>query len=322
MENTKYYLAPFRKENYEKHNKSQHPVEWEKYKKASKEEKMEFFETMKFVSIECFIRTSSDILEFIVDWKIVEDIIAQLFFRPNDDLDTLSLEKSMALFKKMFDTTTSYCITIKNVKRFELALDTSIGSSFRQTFVVIDQHKEVFGNAKLVGLDDHIVNQYVCMGVPINLQHIPDILSFPRVWSFAFVTNSSTHQFVSDLDMRIRVRPNGSLENLHLITVSFYDCHTPKNIIAMICRILDTLYACWRSKIIAFNTDGENTMIGWHAGVVTWIDHESETKLMCIWCAPHQIDFVVKDVSHSLDDELFYKTAHDFSVHLHRQQNL
>jgi hypothetical protein len=85
---------------------------------------------------------------------------------------------------------------------------------------------------------------------------------------------------------------------------------------------LDTLYACWRSKIIAFNTDGENTMIGWHAGVVTWIDHESETKLMCIWCAPHQIDFVVKDVSHSLDDELFYKTAHDFSVHLHRQQNL
>jgi hypothetical protein len=45
---------------------------------------------MKFVSIERFIHTSSDILEFIVDLKIVEDIIAQLFFRPNDDLDTLS----------------------------------------------------------------------------------------------------------------------------------------------------------------------------------------------------------------------------------------
>ncbi len=45
---------------------------------------------MKFVSIERFIRTSSDILEFIVDLKIVEDIIAQLFFRPNDDLDMLS----------------------------------------------------------------------------------------------------------------------------------------------------------------------------------------------------------------------------------------
>jgi hypothetical protein len=179
--NTKYYLAPFRKENYEKHNKSQHPVEWEKYKKASKEEKMEFFETIKSVSIERFIRTSSDILEFIVDWKIVEDIIAQLFFHPNDDLDALSLEKSMALFKKMLDTTTSYCNTVKNVKPFELAFDTSIGLLFCQMSVVIDQHKEVFGNAKLVGLNDHIVSQYVCVGVPINLQHIPNILSSPRV---------------------------------------------------------------------------------------------------------------------------------------------
>jgi hypothetical protein len=41
-ENTKYYSTPFRKENYEKHNSNQHLVEWEKYKKASKEEKMDF----------------------------------------------------------------------------------------------------------------------------------------------------------------------------------------------------------------------------------------------------------------------------------------
>jgi hypothetical protein len=100
---------------------------------------MEFFETMKSVSIKRFICTSGNILEIIVDSKIVEDIVAQLFFRPNDDLDALSLEKSMALFKKVPDTTTSYCITVKNVKRFELALDhTSIGLSFRQTSTVID----------------------------------------------------------------------------------------------------------------------------------------------------------------------------------------
>jgi hypothetical protein len=100
---------------------------------------MEFFETMKSVSIKRFICTSGDILEFIVDSKIVENIVAQLFFRPDDDLDTLSLEKSMALFKKVPDTTTSYCIIVKNVKRFELTLDhTSIGLSFRQTSAVID----------------------------------------------------------------------------------------------------------------------------------------------------------------------------------------
>jgi hypothetical protein len=146
---------------------------------------MEFFETMKFV----LIRTSGDVLEF-----IVEDIVAQLFFRPNDDLDALSLEKSMAIFKKVPDTMTSYCITVKNVKQFKLAFDhVSIGSSFRQTFVIIDQHKKAFGNAKLVGLNDHIVNQYVCMGVAINLQCISDILSSPHVWSFVLASNSSTH---------------------------------------------------------------------------------------------------------------------------------
>ncbi len=209
------------------------------------------------------------------------------------------------------------------MKRFELALDhTSIGLPFHQTFVVIDQHKEAFGNAKLVGLNDHIVSQYVHVGVAINLQRISNILSSPRVWSFVFATDRSTHRFVSYLDIRIRVCPNGSLENLHLIAVPFCNHHTAKNIAAMICHILDALYARWQSKIIAFNIDGENTMIGRHAGVVTRIDHECETKPMRIWCAPHQIDLVVKEVSHSLDDELFYKTAHDFNVHLRYQQNL
>ncbi len=262
-ENTKYYSAPFRKGFYEKHNSSQHPVEWEKYKKASKEEKMEFFEIMKFVWIKCFIRTNGDILEFLMDSKIVEDIVAQLFLRPDDDLDALSLEKSMALFKKVLDTTTLYCITVKNVIRFELALDhTSIGLSFHQTFAVIDKHKEAFGNTKLVGFKDHIVSQYVYVGVTINLQCISDILSFPHVWLFALVADSSMHRFVSYLDIQIRFCPNGSLENLHLIVVPFYNRHTTENIDAMICCILDVLYACWRSKIITFSTDGENTMIG------------------------------------------------------------
>jgi hypothetical protein len=95
---------------------------------------------MKFVSIERFIRTNGDIL------KIVEDIIAQLFFCPDDDLDALSLEKSMAFFKKVLDITTLYCIIVKNVKRFKFALNhTSIGLSFRQTSIVIDNTKRRLG---------------------------------------------------------------------------------------------------------------------------------------------------------------------------------
>jgi hypothetical protein len=132
----------------------------------------------------------------------VEEIVAQLFFCPNDDLDALSLEKSMALFKKVPNTTTLYCITVKNVKWFELDFDhTSISLSFRQTFAVIDQHKEAFGNAKLVGLNNHIVNQYVHVGVAIDLQRISNILSSPRVWSFALAADSSMHRSVSYLQI-------------------------------------------------------------------------------------------------------------------------
>jgi len=113
-----------------------------------------------------------------------------------------------------------------------------------------------------VGLNDHIVSQYVRMGIAINLQRISDILSSPCVWLFALAIDSSTHWSVSYLDIQIHVCPNGSLENLHLIAMPFYDRHIAENIIAMICRILDALYTHWRSKIIAFNIDGENMMTG------------------------------------------------------------
>jgi hypothetical protein len=68
-------------------------------------------------------------------------------------------------------------------------------------------------------------------------------LSSPPVWSFALAVDSSTHWFVSYLDIWIRICPNGSLENMHLIAMPFYNRHTIKNIVAMICRILDALYA-------------------------------------------------------------------------------
>jgi hypothetical protein len=119
-----------------------------------------------------------------------------------------------------------------------------------------------------MGLNNHIVSQYVRMGVAINLQRISDIMSSPRVWSFALAIDNSTHRSMSYLNIWIHVCPNGSLENLHLITLPFYDHHTTENIVAMICRILDALYAHWPSKIIAFSIDGENTMIGRHVGVV------------------------------------------------------
>ena len=42
---------------------------------------------------------------------------------------------------------------------------------------VIDQHKDVFTNAQLVGLNDHMVSKFVRVSVAINLHSISDILA-------------------------------------------------------------------------------------------------------------------------------------------------
>ena len=50
----------------------------------------------------------------------------------------------------------------------------------------------------------------------------------------------------------------------------------------MIQSILDALLPNWQSKIIAFSTDGKNTMTGRHSGIVTQIDKEADFDLMRI----------------------------------------
>ncbi len=44
--------------------------------------------------------------------------------------------------------------------------------------------------------------------------------------------------------------------------------------------------------------------------------------MLCIWCILHQLDIVVKNATHGVLDEAFYKVAQAFSVHLCAQQIL
>ena len=43
--------------------------------------------------------------------------------------------------------------------------------------------------------------------------------------------------------------------------------------------------------------------------------------MMRIWCAPHQVDILVKETSCLMHEGSFYKTLHNFSIHLHHQPN-
>jgi hypothetical protein len=86
--------------------------------------------------------------------------------------------------------------------------------------------------------------------------------------------------------------------------------------------MFNTVSPSWCEKVILISSDGENTMTVRHAGVVTLLENECSNPMLRIWCIPHQLDIIIKNATHGVLDEAFYKVAHAFSVHLRAQQIL
>ncbi|KAH8973996.1 hypothetical protein BDL97_01G078100 [Sphagnum fallax] len=198
----------------------------------------------------------------------------------------------------------------------------SIGLLFQQTSKVIEQHRLATNNTKLSGLNDHMVSQFIRILLIVSLQIISDVLTDLTVCAFSLAVDASTHLGVPLLDQQIRVCVKGMLHNLHLIFVPFFEPHTAQNYVKLIKILLDIVSPSWREKVISISSDGENTMTGRHAGVVTLLENECSNPVLRIWCVPHQLDIIVKNATHGVLDEAFYKVAHAFSVHLRAQQIL
>jgi hypothetical protein len=139
---------------------------------------------------------ATDTLAFTVKASIVESIIGDLFFRDyevmndfgsdrDDNVVGAEAKKAAQMIKpkrnamKMFEKNKEepyYTATIKNVVRFELAIDhISIGISFRQVAGAIQHAKDRTKLSKLSGINDLIVGQYVRVLVATNLQMIVDM---------------------------------------------------------------------------------------------------------------------------------------------------
>jgi hypothetical protein len=112
------------------------------------------------------------------------------------------------------------------------------------------------------------------------------------------------------------------LYNLHLVLVPFFERHTAQNYVKLIKILLNIVFPSWHQKVISISSNGENTMTNRHVGVVTLLENECSNHVLHIWCVPHQLDIVVKNATHGVLDEVFYKVAHAFSMHLRAQQIL
>ncbi|RHY20746.1 hypothetical protein DYB36_011168 [Aphanomyces astaci] len=182
---------------------------------------------------------------------------------------------TMKLFVRSDDDPYRYTITIKNVMRFELAMDfVGIGRSFREVASAIQHAKIRTHTAKLTGANDLI-----------------------SVWAMSLAGDSSTHRGQSFFDLRVRVCFGHKLYNLHLVAIPMFDRHTAEIIFNMLIKFLDALYPPWRTKLIGMSSDGESTMTGRHRGLVTRIVATAENPVLRVWCAPHQIDMIVKQVA-------------------------
>jgi hypothetical protein len=128
------------------------------------------------------------------------------------------------------------------------------------------------------------------------------------VFAFSIAGDGSTHFESSFFDIRICLGVDGVLHNLHLVIVPFFGQHTTAvNILELVVKILDVLFPSWRDKLISVSSDGENTMTGCKGGFVTLLEKEATNKILRVWCAPHQMDIMVKKVTKTMMNGLFIK---------------
>ena len=193
----KYYKKLFAPQNYRSHNMMQHGKTWAEYSEMCNAEKREYFtgKTKIVNTLHHCLDVQGDTMEFKVSPPIIETIIGDMFFRndemldnaEDDDEDNLvtsdaaktlakkiakkSSEKAhaMKLFVKDSETE-KYVINIKNVMRYELALDhVGSGMSFRQATMSIEHSKRRTQTPNLAGINGLMVGQFIHALIASNL---------------------------------------------------------------------------------------------------------------------------------------------------------
>jgi hypothetical protein len=249
-ESVHYFKLPFVKSNINDHMKAQHPTHFATYSALDNEKRKVYFSGQR--PIMQYLDTVQDAMRFPISARIVEDLIGDLFFDPQDGADDdddalITRENALKLFALQDDG--SYMATIKNPARYRLAMQhTLVGLSFRQTAAVIGHHKDEFGSAKLVGLNDHIVGQMVRVLVSANLQVLSMVMCSTVCFGFSLAGDGSSHLGQSFFDIRVRICVSGVLYNFHLVVIPFFDRHTAVNIAGMVMKLLEILCPPWRSS--------------------------------------------------------------------------
>ena len=160
----------FRADNYLSHMRSQHKTKFEEYQQiASAEDRLTFFTSVEVPfgnTLHAHAADDQAILRFWINKPIVETIIGEMFFHP-DDVEGVTQARALSIFKEADDGDGEnglefYSSEIKTIKRFQLAIRlVGLGDSFRSVSRQLQVIREESGISLYGGASDVTVSNYV-----------------------------------------------------------------------------------------------------------------------------------------------------------------
>ena len=333
--NVQYFRQPFRADVYQRHMKAQHSQRWETYCKLSEEQKATFFDENAPVvhrdTIRSYFGGAQQPVHFFVNKDIVDVIVGEMLFHPDDANDETTKERALSIFEDVVGPeenaqdsdlqTDRYRIPIKNPIQFRIIVGyVGGGASFRMASRFLQLTKDLTGLASLGSASEGKVTSLIRFVCAINLQKITEMLD--SSWTFSIAMDMSTHISTSYLDIRIRVFVGGKIHNLHLLAIPMFSSHTGEEIFLHAERALDVICPTWRDLIVSISTDGERKMTGRVQGVATRFERVAKPGFFRLWCGLHQLDIHLQRFFKNLLDEQFYSHLTTLISYLRRQQNL
>lgn len=178
--NSKDFKAPFRTELFRKHHERQHLSIWRQYQPVSEQDKSTFFDDYTAYENTLFAKfqPAQTPFTFDIDAPIVDTIIGDMFFHPDDHGGT-SHSNALRLFKHN-DNTNGYKVTRDNSLQFSLIVDLiAAGLSFLQVESVLNAFKARTGLTKNGYINDTGIANNARVLYGINLQIIFTNPQFP-----------------------------------------------------------------------------------------------------------------------------------------------
>jgi hypothetical protein len=232
--NTKVFKSPFRADSYKRHMEDSHPQKWREYSACAGEQKAVFFDGVtNYASTIMAHMETEGAMTLTFNRDVVEVIIGDLLFDPDDTETQPTRERALSIFKPFEDAARApggdgedlnleaYTVVIKHVRRFRMVQGfISMGASFRSASKFVGVARDVCKNGFLAGCSEGVCAEYTRIICACAYQAIYEILS--TCWGYSIALDVGGAQGRSYLDMRIRFCVKSGLSNVHAIAIPLY----------------------------------------------------------------------------------------------------